>query len=149
VIAEAKKQGFRKLLVTHPLFDVPNLSLEEQKEFAAEEGVFIEYAFLPMTSLFSRKAQETAEIIKTVGVENCVMSTDLGNWFNPSPPEGLRCFIQYMLYCGIKPEEVESCKTQSGHLLNLPNRWGWPGSSWTPTLDSGSFSQLYQHQMKR
>ena len=120
VIAEAKKQGFRKRLVTHPLFDVPNLSLEEQKEFAAEEGVFIEYAFLPMTSLFSRKAQETADIIRTVGVENCVMSTDLGNWFNPSPPEGLRCFIQYMLYCGIKPEEVEvMVKRNPAYLLNL------------------------------
>jgi hypothetical protein len=121
VIAEAKKQGFGKLLVTHPLFDVPALSVEEQTEFASQEGVFMEYTYLPMTTVDKRRAPaETAKMIRMVGPEKCVMSTDLGNWFNPSPPEGLRCFVQSMLQCGIEPEELEvMVKQNPAYLLNL------------------------------
>ncbi len=121
VIAEAKRQGFRKLVVTHPLFLVPALSPQEQKEFAAEEGVFIEYTFLTMTTMWIRATPaETADLIRAAGVEKCVMSTDLGNWYNPSPPEGLRCFIQCMLHCGITPEEIEiMVKRNPSYLLNL------------------------------
>jgi len=121
VIKEAQRQGFRKLLVTHPLFPVPGLTLAEQKEFAATEGVFVEYTFLTMTAMtFTANARETAKIIREVGVDKCVMSTDLGNWFNPSPAEGFRCFIQSMLHSGIKPEEIEiMAKKNPRYLLNL------------------------------
>ena len=120
VISECKKQGFRKLLVTHPLFNVPALSMDDQKEFAAEEGVFLEYTYLPMTPIWNQGARATAEAIKAVGAEKCVMSSDLGNWLNQPAPEGFRCFIQCMLHYGIKPEEIAvMVKRNPGYLLNL------------------------------
>jgi hypothetical protein len=120
IISQSTRLGFRKVVVTHPLYKVPALSLEEQKEFAENEGVFLEYTFLPMTPIWGVTAQETAQTIRAVGVENCLMSSDLGNWLNPSAPEGFRCFIQNMLFCGIKPEEIEiMIKRNPAYLLNL------------------------------
>ena len=120
VIEEAVKLGLSKLVVTHALFVLPGLSLEQQKEFAAVPDVFIEFTFLPMTPLWQRGSRETAEAIKAVGPENCIMSSDLGNYLTPSPPEGLRCFIQNMLHCGISPADVElMVKKNPAHLLNL------------------------------
>jgi hypothetical protein len=120
VISECRKQGFRKLLVTHPLFDVPLMSLEDQKEFAAQDGVFLEYTYLPMTPIWGHGAKKTAEAIKAVGSENCVMSSDLGNYLNQPAPEGLRGFVQCMLHYGITPEQVGvMIKRNPSYLLNL------------------------------
>ena len=120
VIRECREQEFRKLLVTHPLFDVPRLTISEQKEFAAHEGVFLEYTYLPMTPTWGHGAKETFEAIREVGVQKCVMSSDLGNFLNPPAPEGFRCFIRCMLHYGISPEEIGvMIKRNPAQLLNL------------------------------
>jgi hypothetical protein len=122
VIEECKKQGFKKLMITHPLFNVPSLSIDEQKEFSSEEGVFLEYTYLPMTPIWNQdgKAKKTAEAIKAVGFEKCVMSSDLGNYLNQPAPEGLRCFIECMLHYEIKPEEIEfMVKRNPAYLLGI------------------------------
>ena len=60
------------------------------------------------------------EAIRAVGAEHCVMSTDLGQAFNPTPAEGMRMMIAYMLRCGITEKEMElMVKVNPAKLLGL------------------------------
>jgi hypothetical protein len=120
VISECQRQDFRKLLITHPLFEVPKLTLEEQKEFAASEGVFFEYTYLPMTPLWGQGAKQTAEAIAAVGPEKCVLSSDMGNYLNQPSPEAMRAFMQLMLHCGIACDNIyRMAKDNPSYLLSL------------------------------
>ena len=120
VIAECRRQEFKKLLITHPLFDVPKLTLDEQKEFAACDGVFLEYTYLPMTPIWGQGAMPTAEAIAAVGPEKCILSSDMGNWLNQPSPEAMRAFMQIMRHCGIACDDIyRMAKRNPAYLLSL------------------------------
>jgi hypothetical protein len=59
-------------------------------------------------------------VIDRVGPKNCVMATDFGQAFNPSPVEGLRMFIGSLLNKGVSPEATEiMVKKNPSKLLGL------------------------------
>jgi predicted metal-dependent phosphotriesterase family hydrolase len=60
------------------------------------------------------------ELVGTVSAEMCIMSTDLGQSYNPPAPEGMRLFIGTMLRKGLKEDQVEvMVKTNPAKLLGL------------------------------
>jgi predicted metal-dependent TIM-barrel fold hydrolase len=97
----------KKILVTHPHNEVPSLSLEVQLEFA-RKGAYLEHCFLPTTPMFfNARIQDVIEVIRKAGPERCVIATDFGQVFNPSPAEGLRMFILGLMNQGITREEID------------------------------------------
>jgi len=61
-----------------------------------------------------------AKMIKTVGPEHCIMSTDFGQVHNPPPPEGLRIFIRAMRENGISDNEIRTMvNVNPGKLLGI------------------------------
>jgi hypothetical protein len=60
------------------------------------------------------------DIIKAVGAEQCILSTDLGQTWNPLPVEGLRMFVVTLLKYGITEDEINlMTKIDPGKLLGL------------------------------
>jgi hypothetical protein len=112
--------GVKKVLITHVNFQIPSLSVAEQVRLA-NRGCFIEYTYLPMSPMwFHKSPKEVAGFIREVGPARAILSTDVGNYYNPPPPEAFRCFIQCMLEEGIKPEEIERMvKVNPAKLLGL------------------------------
>ena len=106
LIDEAFRRGVKKILVTHPHNEVPDLSLEVQLEFA-KKGAYLEHCFLPTTPMFfNARIKDVIDVIRRAGPERCVMATDFGQVFNPSPVEGLRMFILSLMNQGISGEEI-------------------------------------------
>ena len=69
---------------------------------------------------FRRDPKLMAEAIRVVGAERCILSTDLGQVYNPAPAEGMRMMIGYMLKCGLTEKEIElMVKTNPARLLGL------------------------------
>ena len=63
--------------------------------------------------------EELAGTLKALGVENCVVTTDFGQWMNPPPAEGMRMAIAALLQAGMEPEEVSTLvKVNPSRLLN-------------------------------
>jgi len=59
-------------------------------------------------------------MIKTVGAEHCIMSTDFGQVHNPPPPEGLRIFIRAMRENGISDGEIRMMVNENpGKMLDI------------------------------
>ena len=84
-------------------------------------GAFIEncyVGFLPTD--FRNDPKPIADAIKFIGAERCIMSTDLGQYYNPSPAEGMRMFIALMLKYGLSAPEIEfMAKKNPAKLLGL------------------------------
>jgi len=122
LIEQAQAMGISKLVITHALphtFE-QSLSLEEQKQLG-QMGAFIEYVyvgFLPTD--FRDDPQLLVKAIRHVGAEHCIISTDLGQYYNPPPAEGMRMFIALLLKNGITEHEVElMAKINPAKLLGL------------------------------
>jgi len=107
LIDEAFRRGVKKILVTHPHNEVPDLSLEVQLEFA-RKGAYLEHCFLPtMPMFYNARIKDVIEVIRKAGPERCVMATDFGQVFCPSTVEGLRMFILSLMNQGITEKEID------------------------------------------
>jgi hypothetical protein len=120
---EAGKLGINKFVVTHPLdheFFSQAFSKQDLIQLA-KNGAFIECTFLAFqASEFRHDPAEMVDVIKAVGAEQCIMSTDLGQIWNPLPVEGLRMFIVTLLKYGITEDEINlMTKTNPSKLLGL------------------------------
>jgi hypothetical protein len=120
---EARRLGINKFVVTHPLdheFFIQAFTKDNLVQLA-ENGAFIEFTFIALlASEFRHDPAEMVDVIRTVGAERCIVSTDLGQSFNPLPVEGLRMFIITLLKYGIAVDEINlMIKTNPGKLLGL------------------------------
>jgi hypothetical protein len=104
LVRTARDMGVRKMVVTHAEFPSQNLSAEEQCELA-QMGALIEHCF---TTMHTGKAPWEAVIasIQKVGVERCLLSTDLGQTINPPVAEGFAMFAQRLLDAGFTVEQI-------------------------------------------
>jgi hypothetical protein len=119
---EAMAMGITKFVVTHASthsFE-QSLNLEEQHRLG-QMGVFIEYIYVGFLPNESRDdPQNLVKAIRNVGAEHCIISTDLGQYYNPSPAEGMRMFIALLIKNGITEHEIElMVKVNPAKLLGL------------------------------
>jgi hypothetical protein len=118
----AQAMGINKLVVTHGLWvnGSVKFTLDELKKLG-QMGAYIEHCyvgFLPTDFRYDPKPM--AEAIKFIGAEHCIISSDLGQYYNPPPAEGMRMFIALLLKNGLSATEVEvMAKTNSAKLLDL------------------------------
>ncbi|MFC2068932.1 DUF6282 family protein [Chloroflexota bacterium] len=122
LVDESVKKGIPKLVITHPLAKKAGayLNLEEQQQMT-QKGAFIEHCFRLTMPLMDRlNPMVIVKAVKSVGAEYCIMTTDFGQEFNPTPAEGMRMMIATMLRCGLTKKEMELLvKTNPAKLLDL------------------------------
>ncbi len=100
---QAKEMGVQRMIATHP---DGVATLEEQRKMIAL-GAYPEYTFLAcMPARARRTPQELVETIRSLGVGNCIVTTDFGQWQNPPPAEGMRMAIAALLDAGMTSDEV-------------------------------------------
>ncbi len=121
LLAEGKRQGVRHMMVTHGVFE---MSLAQMQE-ATSLGAFIEFVYrsIPMTDGASARftPPELAQLLRTIGVEWCVLSSDLGNPAYAMPTDGFGEFMSKMLAAGMTERELaQMTKDNPAQLLGLP-----------------------------
>lgn len=104
LVDAAQDEGVKEIVITHPEFPSQNLSTEDQQALA-ERGVLLERCFT--TPHTGKVPWETwLENIRETGPRNSVLSTDLGQVFNPPVEEGMQLMVQRLLKAGFSDEEV-------------------------------------------
>jgi hypothetical protein len=122
LVEGAKAAGITRLVITHGLWTHGQVrfTLDELKRLA-EMCAYIELCyvgFLPTD--FRDDPKPMSEAIKYIGAEHFIMSTDLGQYYNPTPAEGMRMFMALMLKNGISELEIElMTKENPAKLLGL------------------------------
>jgi hypothetical protein len=115
-VKAAKEEGVRRVLVTHALQSPGELSLDDIKR-CVEMGALIEHVYLAylmgpnahlewMRGWRHVSMDMYAQAIKAVGARNCTLATDLGQYLNPTPADGLKEFILALTKRGITTEEI-------------------------------------------
>jgi hypothetical protein len=130
VIEEARTQGVKKIIVTHPQDITPLLSVKQQISLT-EMGAYMEICYCQATDYYREKYKHydytpsrlVGEIMK-VGVERCIFASDFGGdpGTNPPPVEGLRMFIEDMLRFGLSEKDIEIMKANAANLLGLQRK---------------------------
>ncbi len=104
VVDAALEEGVREIVITHPEFPSQNLSREDQRALV-QRGVLLERCFTtPHTGKISWDAW--IDSIRAAGPENSVLSTDLGQVFNPEVEDGMALMVDRLLDAGLNEQEV-------------------------------------------
>jgi hypothetical protein len=104
VVDAAVDAGVKDIVVTHPEFPSQDLSTEDQISLA-DKGALLERCFTtPHTGKVSW--ERWIANIRAAGPENSVLSTDLGQVFNPPVEDGMALMVDRLLEAGFGEEEV-------------------------------------------
>jgi sialic acid synthase SpsE len=133
LIAAAKKAGVKKIVVTHAMAVPLNPATDAQLQRMADLGAVIEclwYANLaaqPTGPTANNPNQVTstvadyARVIKAIGAEHFLLSTDMGQPGHPSHTEAMREFIAALKKNGLSDHDIDLVARQNpARLLGLP-----------------------------
>jgi predicted metal-dependent phosphotriesterase family hydrolase len=116
LISEARKVGVRHILITHPTELGAN---KAQIREMAGLGAIIECVWMPQVKNRDKLA-EYADLIKAIGAEHFLVSSDLGQYLNPLHTDGMRAFILGLRAQGISEAEIDlMARKNPARLLGL------------------------------
>ena len=106
LVAHARAEGVRRIVVNHPCGTSIGASIPLQIELA-RLGAYLEHCYAQTTvGLDGVPMTKIAEAIRAVGAQSCILATDLGQTFNPTPAQGLRLFAHGLLDLGIPRNDI-------------------------------------------
>lgn len=105
LVREASKEGIKKIIVTHPIYQLIDMPVNVQKELAEYEGVFMEQNYA-MYTIDNIAIGKIADQIKKIGAEKCILTSDMGQVKNPTPSEALEAFTELLKQQGISEKEL-------------------------------------------
>jgi Family of unknown function (DUF6282) len=104
VVDAAVDAGVETIVITHPEFPSQDLSVEDQNALA-DKGALLERCFTtPHTGKVTW--ERWSENIRAAGPERSVLSTDLGQVFNPPVQDGMALMVDRLLDAGFNEEEI-------------------------------------------
>ena len=97
----AKTVGLERLVVTNP---VARFGSDEATQLLSHDL----YVELPFLSYYpgSEAGERLRADIEEIGADQCIVSTDFGQWTNPPPAEGMRMAIAAMLDAGMREADI-------------------------------------------
>jgi hypothetical protein len=106
VVDAALEHGVREIVITHPEFPSQNLTAQDQRALA-DRGALLERCF---TTPHTGKVpwERWLENIRAAGAEHSVLSTDLGQVFNPPVEDGMALMVDRLLEAGFDDQEVHT-----------------------------------------
>ncbi|WP_405923134.1 DUF6282 family protein [Streptomyces sp. NBC_00035] len=115
VVDAAVEEGVRRIVVTHPEFTSQRVGVERQRALAAR-GALLERCF---TTPYTGKVSWDLwlENIRAVGPEHSVLSSDLGQPFNPPVEDGLALLADRLLAAGFTDGEIRTMAVDNTRWL--------------------------------
>lgn len=123
VLRAARQAGIRRRLVTHASELVPGMTVDEQRE-AVETGALIEHALLVVTGACPGEVtlDDVSAQIRAAGIENVIVSSDLGQADNPPPTEGFAQLLGELAKCGFTEDEIRTMIVENPRRLLVEGR---------------------------
>jgi hypothetical protein len=117
----ARERGLCKIVITHPEAPFIAMPVETQADLASE-GVFFERCYVEDTATmnYADTLEQIAAVIRQVGFESTVLSTDFGQAISPPPVRGLRAYLSGLVALGFGPGQIQQMAGDTpAHLLGL------------------------------
>lgn len=106
VVTGANEAGVSRIVVTHPEFTSQRLGAEAQRDLVAK-GALLERCF---TTPYTKKVtwEDMFAMVRVAGPTRSVLTTDLGQPFNPPVEDGLALMADRFLEEGFSDNEVHT-----------------------------------------
>jgi hypothetical protein len=104
VVDAAIAGGVTDIVITHPEFPAQSLSVEDQVALAGRGALLERCMTTPHTGKIAW--EQWMQNIRDAGYERSVLSTDLGQTFNPPVEDGMGIMVDQLLSFGFSEEEV-------------------------------------------
>jgi hypothetical protein len=119
LVGLARERGLNKVLITHPDAAFLQLSRAAQRELAAQ-GAFFERDYNGFAPGEEGALEDLAAVIREIGVESTVLSTDYGQADHPAPVEGYRRYLAGLAALGFSADELQRMAVSNpGALLAM------------------------------
>src|SRR6202041_1443943 len=120
LIREARAQGVQHMVVTHALLAPIHMSDAQMLE-AAKMGAYIEFVYNGLLGSYKEFTfKDYARAIRYVGVDHCILASDMGQPANPLHPDGLVALFDGLKKEGITQAEINRmAKENPARLLGL------------------------------
>ncbi len=120
LIREAVRQGVMHIVVTHPMLTPIHMSIPQMQQ-AAELGAYLEFVYNGLTGASKEfDFQDYSKAIRAVGVEHCILSSDMGQPGNPLHPDGLQLLFDGLRKQGFAQSDIDRMsKVNPARLLGL------------------------------
>jgi hypothetical protein len=120
LIREARTQGVQHMVVTHAMLAPIHMSDAQMLE-AAKMGAYIEFVYNGLLGSYKEFTfKDYARAIRYVGVEHCILASDMGQPANPLHPDGLVALFDGLKKEGITQAEIDRmAKENPARLLGL------------------------------
>jgi hypothetical protein len=123
VIPAAQKAGVKQIIVTHPHMQ---RATEAQMKTMAGEGAILECIYSDL--------DDCAGMLRSIGAEHFIISSDLGQVGRPIHPDGMKTFIVHLRSQGITQAQIDLVsRINPAKLLGLKPEG--LGSADTPSAD--------------
>jgi hypothetical protein len=120
MIREGREQGVKHMVVTHAMIAPIHMSDAQMLE-AAKMGAYIEFVYNGLIgSAKEFTFKDYVRAIRYVGVEHCILASDMGQPANPLHPDGLLALFDGLKKEGITEAEISRmAKENPARLLGL------------------------------
>jgi hypothetical protein len=120
MLREGQKQGVKHMVVTHAMIAPIHMSDEQMRE-AAKMGAYIEFVYNGLIGSYKEFTfKDYVRAIRYVGVDHCILSSDMGQPNNPVHPDGLLLLFKGLEEQGITKAEIDRMAKQNpARLLGL------------------------------
>ena len=104
LVKRAQEKGIRKILLTHPLYETTQLSIQDLKDLVGPD-IFVEHSY-GLHVIDHIPFETMVQYIEEVGAQYSILTSDLGQINLPPPPEGLLKFIDNLMQRGVTEDEI-------------------------------------------
>ncbi len=120
LVREAKAEGVQHMVVTHAMLQPTHMSSAQMLE-AAKMGAYIEFVYNGLIGTGKQyDFRDYAKAIRYVGVDHCILSSDMGQPGNPSHTDGLTAFYAGLRGQGFTQAEIDQmAKENPARLIGL------------------------------
>ncbi len=121
VVDAAIAAGVTQIVITHPEFPAEDLGVEDQNALA-DRGALLERC---MTTPHTNKIswERWCQNIRDTGPQRSVLSTDLGQSFNPPVEDGMGIMVDRLLGAGFNEEEVHTMAVVNSRRVAGADAW--------------------------
>jgi hypothetical protein len=117
LIRESRAQGVKHMVVTHAMVEPIHMSIPQMQE-AASMGAFIEFTYNGLIGINKEFSfGDYAKAIRVIGVDHCILSSDLGQPSNPIHTDGMVAFLKGMKEQGFTQAEIDRMSKINPALL--------------------------------
>jgi hypothetical protein len=116
VVRRAHDAGIRRILMTHPLFQSTNQTVDVLVRLWRQYGAYSELAFSNI-AMDHLTWEQYLEVIEAVGSEGVVLTTDLGQVMNPSVADGWRQYVAELRKRSVKDDDIARMSVLNPHRI--------------------------------